>query len=40
MNLSGRYGFIASTPAAGAPRPLRDAAPPELDGNDEGGGGS
>lgn len=40
MNLPGRYGFIASTPATGAPRPLRDPDAPELYGNGEGGGGS
>ncbi|MFF4764558.1 hypothetical protein [Streptomyces sp. NPDC001292] len=35
-NLLGRYSFAASTPAAGALRPLRDPDAPELDEDDEG----
>lgn len=35
-NLLGRYTLTASTPAAGALRPLSDADAPELDGGDEG----
>lgn len=31
LNLLGRYSFTASTPAAGALRPLRDPDEPELD---------
>lgn len=31
LNLLGRYSFTASTPAAGALRPLRDPNAPELD---------
>ncbi|WP_262371310.1 Tn3 family transposase [Streptomyces sp. WAC01526] len=37
LNLLGRYGFTASTPAAGALRPLRDPDAPELDEDDDGG---
>jgi hypothetical protein len=36
LNLLGRYSFMASTPAAGALRPLRDPDAPELDEDDEG----
>ncbi len=36
LNLLGRYSFTASTPDAGALRPLRDADAPELDEDDEG----
>jgi len=36
-NLLGRYSFTASTPAAGALRPLRDPDAPELDEDDDGG---
>lgn len=36
LNLLGRYSFTASTPAAGALRPLRDPDAPELDEDDEG----
>ncbi|MFJ7589592.1 hypothetical protein ACIQZO_19865 [Streptomyces sp. NPDC097617] len=36
LNLLGRYGFTASTPAAGALRPLRDPDAPELDEDDDG----
>ncbi|GAA3805594.1 hypothetical protein [Streptomyces chiangmaiensis] len=39
LNLLGRYSFTASTPAAGALRPLRDPDAPELDEDDGGGGG-
>lgn len=35
LNLLGRYSFTASTPAAGALRPLRDPEVPELDEDDE-----
>ncbi|MDX3233800.1 Tn3 family transposase [Streptomyces sp. ME19-01-6] len=35
LNLLGRYSFTASTPAAGALRPLRDPDALELDENDE-----
>lgn len=35
QNPLSRYSFIASIPAAGALRPLRDPAAPELDENDE-----
>ncbi|MEQ4725231.1 Tn3 family transposase [Nonomuraea sp. B19D2] len=35
-NLLGRYSFTASTPAAGALRPLRDPDAPEPDEDDEG----
>ena len=35
LNLLDRYSFTASTPAAGALRPLRDPDAPELDENDE-----
>ncbi len=38
LNLLGRYSFTASTPAAGALRPLRDPDAPELDEDDDGGG--
>ncbi|WP_329448337.1 hypothetical protein OG906_35150 (plasmid) [Streptomyces sp. NBC_01426] len=34
MNLLNRYSFTASTPAAGALRPLRDPEAPERDEND------
>ncbi|WSL57412.1 transposase [Streptomyces sp. NBC_01725] len=34
LNLLGRYSFTASTPAAGALRPLRDPDAPELDEDD------
>ena len=34
LNLLGRYTFTASTPAAGALRPLRDLEAPELDEDD------
>ncbi len=37
LNLLGRYSFTASTPAAGALRPLRDPDGPELDEDDDGG---
>ncbi|MFI5571182.1 hypothetical protein ACIA6T_28345 [Streptomyces sp. NPDC051740] len=37
LNLLGRYSFTAGVPAAGAPRPLRDPAAPELDEDEEGG---
>ncbi|MCF3173760.1 hypothetical protein IPZ61_10585 [Streptomyces sioyaensis] len=37
LNLLGRYSFTASTPAAGALRPLRDPDAPELDEDDDGG---
>lgn len=36
LNLLGRYSFTASTPAAGALRPLRDPDAPELDEEDGG----
>ncbi|MDX6432317.1 MAG: hypothetical protein QOE54_4683 [Streptosporangiaceae bacterium] len=36
LNLLGRYGFTASTPAAGALRPLRDPDASELDEDDGG----
>lgn len=36
LNLLGRYSFTASTPAAGALRPLRDPDAVELDENDDG----
>lgn len=36
LNLLGRYSFTASTPAAGALRPLRDPDAPELDEDHEG----
>jgi hypothetical protein len=36
LNLLGRYSFSASTPAAGALRPLRDPDAPELDEDDVG----
>ena len=36
LNLLGRYSFTASTPAAGALRPLRDPDAPELDEDDDG----
>ncbi|MBT2676360.1 hypothetical protein J7E95_37380 [Streptomyces sp. ISL-14] len=36
LNLLGRYSFTASTPAAGALRPLSDADALELDEDDEG----
>ncbi|ALO13476.1 Tn3 family transposase [Streptomyces venezuelae] len=35
LNLLGRYGFTASTPAAGALRPLRNPDAPGLEGDDE-----
>ncbi|GAA3294512.1 hypothetical protein GCM10020295_19200 [Streptomyces cinereospinus] len=35
LHLLGRYGFTASTPAAGALRPLRDPEAPELDEDDD-----
>ncbi|MFJ4859116.1 Tn3 family transposase [Streptomyces sp. NPDC088730] len=38
LNLLGRYSFTASTPAAGALRPLRDPDTPELDEDDDGAG--
>jgi TnpA family transposase len=38
LNLLGRYSFTASTPAAGALRPLRDPDAPELDEDDDGSG--
>jgi hypothetical protein len=34
----GRYSFTASTPAAGALRPLRDPDAPELDEDETGEG--
>jgi hypothetical protein len=34
LNVLGRYSFTASTPAAGALRPLRDPDAPELDEDD------
>ncbi|KAK1177905.1 Tn3 family transposase [Streptomyces sp. NBS 14/10] len=37
LNLLGRYSFTASTPAAGALRPLRDPEAQELDEDDDGG---
>ncbi len=37
LNLLGRYSFTASTPAAGALRPLRDPDGPELDEDDGSG---
>ncbi|MFJ6632777.1 hypothetical protein ACIQMR_15505 [Streptomyces sp. NPDC091376] len=37
LNLVGRYSCTASTPAAGALRPLRDAEASELDEDDDGG---
>lgn len=37
LNLLGRYSFTASTPAAGALRPLRDPEASELDEDDDGG---
>ncbi|MFE6023475.1 hypothetical protein ACFQ6O_44600 [Streptomyces sp. NPDC056441] len=37
LNLLGRYSFTASTPAAGALRPLCDPDAPELDEDDDGG---
>ncbi|MFB7467118.1 hypothetical protein ACFCZ1_27085, partial [Streptomyces sp. NPDC056224] len=37
-NLLGRYSFTASTPAAGALRPLRDPETPELDDDEDGTG--
>lgn len=37
LNVLGRYSFTASTPAAGALRPLRDSDAPELDADDDGG---
>nr|WP_199847564.1 MULTISPECIES: hypothetical protein [unclassified Streptomyces] len=37
LNLLGRYSCTASTPAAGALRPLRDPDAPELDEDDDGG---
>lgn len=36
LNLLGRYSFTASTPAAGALRPLRDPDVPEPDEDDDG----
>lgn len=36
LNMLGRYSFTASTPAAGALRPLRDPDAVELDENDDG----
>ncbi len=36
LNLFGRYSFTASTPAAGALRPLRDPDAPELDEDETG----
>lgn len=36
LNCLGRYGFTASTPAAGALRPLRDPDAVELDDDDDG----
>ncbi|MEU7856190.1 Tn3 family transposase [Nonomuraea sp. NPDC049141] len=36
LNLLGRYSFTASTPAAGALRPLSDADALELDEDDKG----
>ncbi|MEV6037962.1 hypothetical protein AB0L65_42905 [Nonomuraea sp. NPDC052116] len=36
LNPFGRCSFTASTPAAGALRPLRDPDAPELDEDDEG----
>lgn len=38
LNLLGRYSFTASTPAAGALRPLRDPEARELDEDDDGEG--
>lgn len=37
LNLLGRYSLTASTPAAGALRPLRDPDAPEMDEDDDGG---
>ncbi len=36
LNVLGRYNFTASTPAAGALRPLRDPDAPGLDEDDDG----
>ncbi|MDX3226004.1 Tn3 family transposase [Streptomyces sp. ME19-01-6] len=36
LNLLGHYSFTASTPAAGALRPLRDPDAPELDDDEDG----
>ncbi|MGX1915918.1 hypothetical protein ACWIID_45130 [Streptomyces phaeochromogenes] len=36
LNVLGRYSFTASTPAAGALRPLRDPEAPELDDDEDG----
>ncbi|MFI6063370.1 Tn3 family transposase, partial [Streptomyces sp. NPDC051286] len=36
LNVLGRYSFTASTPAAGALRPLRDPETPELDDDEDG----
>ncbi|MFE1824345.1 hypothetical protein ACFW9S_35800 [Streptomyces anulatus] len=38
LNVLGRYSFTASTPAAGALRPLRDPDARELDEDDDGAG--
>ncbi|GGW13433.1 hypothetical protein GCM10018980_72340 [Streptomyces capoamus] len=38
LNLLGRYSFTASTPDAGALRPLRDPDTQKLDEDDDGGG--
>ncbi|MGY1583817.1 hypothetical protein [Streptomyces sp. MN13] len=38
LNLLGRYSFTASTPAAGALRPLRNPDKQELDEDDDEGG--
>ncbi|SCE08311.1 Tn3 transposase DDE domain-containing protein [Streptomyces sp. BvitLS-983] len=38
LNLLGRYSFTASTPTAGALRPLRNPDGPELDDDDDGAG--
>ncbi|MEW9516148.1 hypothetical protein [Streptomyces tubercidicus] len=37
LHLLGRYSFTASTPAAGALRPLCDPEASELDEDDDGG---
>ncbi|GAA3466273.1 Tn3 family transposase [Nonomuraea roseola] len=36
LNVLGRYSFSASTPTAGAPRPLRDPEAPERDDDEDG----
>ena len=36
LNVLGLYSFTASTPAAGALRPLRDPEAPELDDDEDG----